>query len=598
MKFRLVRHFTFASLGMFALVALALMYFERQQAIFFQNVQLQEIAFVKHVQASFAKQQEEVARNDLLTIHEGGNMDLARLFANTLWERDFAPFVAMVQALPIEQCRTLPDITDKDGRLQQSDQKKSCFQELGAQIRALPEFKALDTKVFEAMKKSSVFKVKVFDLRGITVYSSEHAQIGEDKSANAGWRGASEGKPKSELTHRDKFSAFEGVVENRDLISSYLPVRAPGSGELVGVFEVYSDVTAFLDQIKATAAGILRTARENEAQMEQVAAHNLEMVESLSNQGVAIVAGLLALLFASLFMIVRRADAIIVRQERDREQAHQQLAQSEKMASLGQMVAGVAHQLNTPLAFSRSNISMVRDALKSFELPLRAAQGLAKAVRNTESDRITLNIASTRPLLERIDLADDEIAMLSEMLGDTLEGLEQMRELVENLRDFTRLDRAKIAQFDINKGLHTVAYIAKSAIPNRVEVVEDYGSVPLVECNPSQLNQVFLNLINNAAQAIPGEGKVTVRSSVEDGRVRIDITDTGDGIPPEVQARIFETYFTTKPVGEGTGLGLPIVKSIVEEHGGEVRFTTEVGVGTTFTVYLPALATEPMLRAA
>jgi signal transduction histidine kinase len=179
------------------------------------------------------------------------------------------------------------------------------------------------------------------------------------------------------------------------------------------------------------------------------------------------------------------------------------------------------------------------------------------------------------------------VDVLSEMLGDTLQGIDQMHGLVQNLQNFTRLDRSKTAQFDLNEGLRTVTYIARTAIPKRVEVVEEYGDLQLVECNPSQLNQVFLNLINNAAQAIPGNGKVTVRSKMEGKRIRVDVSDTGTGIPEHAQSRIFESYFTTKPRGEGTGLGLPIVKSIVEQHGGEVRFRTRLGEGTTFSVYLP-----------
>jgi|GEM_PF-1154217 len=598
MRFRLVRYFTFASLGMFIVVTLALTYFEHQQASFFKEVQSAEAEFIKHVQANFAKQQEEAARHDLLAIHERANVDLTLLFANMLWEKDFAPFVAKVQAIPVDQCRAIEDITGPDGKKKQPDSKKACYQELGAKIRALPEYKSLDAKVFSAMKKSSVFKVKVFDMRGITAYSSEAAQIGDDKNGNAGWKNAMAGKPSSELTHRDKFSAFEGVVENRDLISSYLPVHAPGSDKVIGVFEVYTDVTGFLDQIKQTSAKIATTARDNENQMEKVAEYNLDEVSKMSNNGIAIVAGLLLLLFASLFAIVRRAETIIRQQEHEREQAHQQLAQAEKMALLGQMVAGVAHQLNTPLAFSRSNISMVIDGLKSFELPLKVAHAFARTVRKTDGDRVTLNISRTRAQLQTIESQDDDVVMLAQMLGDTLQGLDQMRELVENLRDFTRLDREKVTHFDINKGLHTVVYIAKSVIPNRIEVVEEYSDVPEVECNPSQLNQVFLNLINNAAQAIPDNGKITIRTSLEDMRVRIDITDTGSGIPADVQPHIFDTYFTTKPAGEGTGLGLPIVKSIVEEHGGTVAFTTQDGAGTTFTVHLPAAFPETLLKAA
>jgi two-component system, NtrC family, sensor kinase len=387
-------------------------------------------------------------------------------------------------------------------------------------------------------------------------------------------------------------------VENKDLISSYLPVYAIGTDALVGVFEVYTDMTSMLGQIKETSGKIAAAARANEARMEKVSAANLEEVANMSNLGLAIVGGLLLLLFVSLYLIVRRAEGIIVQQERERVEGHQQLAQSEKMASLGQMVAGVAHQLNTPLAFSRSNISMVIDGIKNFEAPLKVAAAVSDAAGQAEGDVVSMNIADSRQQLEQMEDMSGDVEMLNQMLSDTLQGIDQMHELVENLRDFTRLDRAKIAQFDINKGLKTVAYMARSAIPNRVEVVEEYGDVSLVECNPSQLNQVFLNLINNAAQAIPGTGKVTVRSEMDGGRVRVDVSDTGTGIPPDVQPRIFETYFTTKPAGEGTGLGLPIVKSIVVEHGGEVTFKTKAGEGTTFSVFLPVMLSETMLKAA
>lgn len=592
-KFRLVRYFTLASVGMFAAVAIALAYFERQQASFIQQMQRGELDFVKQVQDGFARQQEQVARADLLAAQENGNVDLARLFANTLWQHDFGPFVAKVAALPVDQCRAIADVQGADGKMSAPKEKKACFAEVGAKIRALPEFPALDAKVIDTMRRSSVFKIKVFDARGITAYSSEHAQVGEDKAANAGWLGASSGTPRSELTHRDKFSAFEGVVENRDLISSYLPVYPPGSPSVAGVFEVYSDVTPLLARIKATSAAIAQTARANQARMEQSAASGFGEVDSLATRGLAIVAVLLVVLFGALYAIVRRADAILVQQQRERELDLQRLAQSEKMASLGQMVAGVAHQLNTPLAFSRSNISMVQDGIGQFRLPLKVAHAFAQAVRRTEGDAVTVNVHGWRPQLEQIEDSDGDIEMLSQMLGDTLQGIDQMHELVENLRDFTRLDRAKTTQFDLNKGLHTVAYIARSAIPNRVSVVEEFDELPLVECNPSQLNQVFLNLINNAAQAIPGDGKVTVRSAVDGDRVRIDVTDTGTGIPEEVRPHIFDTYFTTKPAGEGTGLGLPIVKSIVEEHGGEVKFRSRIGEGTTFTVFLPVALPEP-----
>jgi signal transduction histidine kinase len=277
------------------------------------------------------------------------------------------------------------------------------------------------------------------------------------------------------------------------------------------------------------------------------------------------------------------------------------LIQTEKMSALGQMVAGVAHQLNTPLAFSHNNVSMALESLKDLEVPLTLANKISDQLRHADSGRLWIDVRQAKTTLSAYDPANTDIEMLSHMLGDTLQGIDQMKELVENLRDFTRLDRAKLTDFDINKGLHNVVYIAKSVIPTRVRVTEDYEQLPTLRCNPSQLNQVFLNLINNAAQAIAGDGTITVKSSLEGDRVRIDVMDTGGGIPPDVLPRIFDDYFTTKPRGEGTGLGLPIAKTIVEEHGGDLTVASKVGVGSTFTVRLPistATATAAELQKA
>jgi len=593
-RFRLLPFFAAASLAMFLLVAGALWYFERQQGAFFRDVQNQQIDFFKQVQDDFASRQDSVARRDLLSIHEAGNVNLTRLFANALWERDFAPFVGKAGQISVDECRALADVPDaKDGKPKPSAEKKACFAEIGKKIAAFPEFAGLNAKVFEMMKKSTVFKIKVFDLRGITVYSSEHAQMGEDKSLNAGWLGAAvDGKPTSELTFRDKFSAFEGVVEKRDLISSYLPVLAPGSEKVVGVFEVYSDVTPFLNQIKATSADIRKAAADNQDKVEAAAVADQETVDDSGTRTLAIVMLLLLLLFAALFAIVWRAAALIARQEMERDHAQQQLAQSEKMASLGQMVAGVAHQLNTPLAFSSANIQMALQALARFALPLQVAGSFSRLVKATDADKVMVNVASARDRVADIDPADLDVQMPQAMLQDTLQGIEQMRELVENLRDFTRLDRTKTSRVDLNKSLHNVIYIARSVIPTSIEVKEAFADLPEMDCNVSQLNQVFLNLINNAAQAIGEHGTITVRSLVEAGRIRIDVEDTGSGIAAEHLPHIWDTYYTTKPAGEGTGLGLSIARTIVTEHGGEIAVQTRTGEnsGTTFTVYFPVAA--------
>ena len=184
------------------------------------------------------------------------------------------------------------------------------------------------------------------------------------------------------------------------------------------------------------------------------------------------------------------------------------------------------------------------------------------------------------------------------LAGDSSTNVEQMRELVVNLRDFTRLDRAQVDHVDLNKGLDNVIYIAKSVIPNRVTIHKEFGDVPAIACMPSQINQVFLNLINNAAQAIEGSGGITVRTGVEGDYVKIEVADTGKGIPAEVLPHIFEPFYTTKEAGVGTGLGLSIAHDIVRNHGGRISLDSTVGQGTTFTILLPVEQTREQLKAA
>lgn len=585
-QFKLVPFFSLASIVMFLLVAAVLAYFVTQQSGFFNDVQTQQIKIVSNLQNSFAKQQQEVSRRDLLAIHESGNVNLTRLFANSLWVEHMAPFVASTALIPSDHCYAMPDVVI-DGKSKASAEKKACFSEIGAKIRQLPGFDEINFKVFDSMKKSSVFKIKVFDLRGLTVYSSEHSQIGDSKLDNKGWQSALAGVPASELTHRDTFSAFEGVVEDRDVIGSYLPVYEPGSDKMVGVFEVYSDVTQFLSQIKKTSNNIDVIASNNLRQVENEAQSNLLKIKSSSTIMLIIIISLLVVLFVALLFIVLRADKIIKLQSDEREKSQSQLAQSEKMASLGQMVAGVAHQLNTPIAFSHSNITMVKEAVQDFNPSSKMFRYIADYFSQHDSDRVTLTMHKNKQKL--LDQAENmpEVEMVGEMLDDTLNGLEQMRELVDNLQAFTRLDRAKTAKFDLNKGLKNVVYMAKSVIPTGITVTENYADLPEVTCNPSQLNQIFLNLINNAAHALAGKGEITVSSQQAGSTVQIKVKDNGQGIPADVLPHIFDMYYTTKPEGEGTGMGLGIARTIAQEHGGEITVESLEGQGTTVTVTLP-----------
>jgi signal transduction histidine kinase len=342
--FRLMRYFTLTTLVAFAAVAVSLFFLQRMEEDFFAQVQKEQAAFFAEAQDELARQHQEAARSSLLAVHEASHVNLTRMVANMLWASDFAPFLAAAQRFPIDACKALKG--------QPLPVRRACWGEIGRRIVALPAFKSLDAKAYAAMQNTSVFKIKVFDLRGVTFYSSEHAQIGEFAGENAGWRAASQGSPASELTHRDRFSAFERVVENRDLISTYVPVRAGGSDEVLGVVELYSDVTPFLEQTKAASRKFAQISTVNQARIEAAARANQHKVERSSHEFLVIVGGLLLLLYATSLLIVRIGQRIIDRQAREQAEAaeREQRWHREKMATLATMAANVAHEVGNPLA--------------------------------------------------------------------------------------------------------------------------------------------------------------------------------------------------------------------------------------------------------
>ena len=265
-----------------------------------------------------------------------------------------------------------------------------------------------------------------------------------------------------------------------------------------------------------------------------------------------------------------------------------QLIQSEKMASLGQMVAGVAHEINTPLGYARSNTEIVRNALADVR-GLCAAQDRALGLmgRDDASDEeIAAAVADAEA--RRSDLNPEELmGDLQGLMQDTDHGLLQIAELVSSLKDFSRVDRSRTDLFNVNDGIDSALKICQNQLKGRIEVVKQYGTLPQIECSPSQLNQVFLNLFTNAAQAIDGDGRIYVHTVRESDGIGIRILDTGCGMSEEVRARIFEPFFTTKPVGQGTGLGLSIVFRIIEEHGGRIEVRSTPGKGSEFVIHLP-----------
>lgn len=273
------------------------------------------------------------------------------------------------------------------------------------------------------------------------------------------------------------------------------------------------------------------------------------------------------------------------------KESQAQLVHAEKMSSLGELVAGISHEINTPLWYLLSNATLLKERLEHFDQFAAEAGRLLEQLRNGRQDREAF-VASLRAMDRQLNQEGlrDDLEESVDLVGDSIEGLEQLAEMAQSLKDFSRLDRATVGEFNVNDGLDKSLLIAKNVLKHKVTVEKDYADVPTVRCAPSQINQVFLNLIKNAADAIEGEGTITLSTRHEDGHVRVSIADTGSGIPEDVMAKIRDPFFTTKEVGQGTGLGLSIVDKIITAHMGELVIESEPGRGSVFTVKLPVEA--------
>jgi len=277
-----------------------------------------------------------------------------------------------------------------------------------------------------------------------------------------------------------------------------------------------------------------------------------------------------------------------------------QLVQSEKMASLGQMVAGVAHEINTPLGYARSNSETICTLLPKIRtLCLAQDRALHLLTTDSSSEQEVAQAVSAAAAQRENTHAEELLGDIDTLLQDSNHGLMQIGDLVASLKDFSRVDRSRTDLFDVNTGIESALKICNNQLKGRIEVQRLFGELPEIECSPSQLNQVFLNLFTNAAQAISGEGLITIVTSADADGVTVRVRDTGSGMSEEVRQRIFEPFFTTKSVGMGTGLGLSIVFRIIEDHGGRISVQSQLDEGSEFTIRLPLRQprTETLLAA-
>ncbi|MCS0628846.1 ATP-binding protein [Telluria mixta] len=259
-----------------------------------------------------------------------------------------------------------------------------------------------------------------------------------------------------------------------------------------------------------------------------------------------------------------------------------QLLQSEKMASIGLLAAGVAHEINNPLAFISSNFGALE----------RDAKDILKLISAFEGVEGLLPGDARAPVaFMKQDIGLDDIRQdLDALFVESREGLQRVKHIVQNLKDFSRPGGTEKEMADLEQGLNSTLNVAWNEIKYKADVVKEYAGVPGLYCLPSQINQVFLNLLINAAHAIEGKGTIVVRTGYDDKVVWVEIEDNGSGIAPAHLDHIFEPFFTTKPVGKGTGLGLSIVYGIVQGHQGTIDVKSELGKGTVFRVALPRTA--------
>lgn len=397
-------------------------------------------------------------------------------------------------------------------------------------------------------------------------------------------KNASDYKPYAELAERYQFEALAG-----------LPLMH--GGEPFGVLCIYSSyIDAFddaelqlLEEVSIDLAYGINNLRTQEALAEQrkaVEAINQELDDRVRRR-TAELEKARAELEADVAERQRAEQKLLALNEELVEshahlaQAQNQLVQSEKMASLGQLAAGVAHEINNPISFVSSNLGTLKHYNDTLLELITAAEQACHALDTDSPARQHFEAISKRADL---DFIREDVASL---LAETQGGIKRVRDIVADLRAFSHAGSGQWRWADLHETLNATLNIAQNEYKNRIRIEKRYGELPQVQCQPSQLSQVFMNLIVNAAQSIEGEGEIILETAVNDGWVTVSVSDTGSGIDPAHMNRIFDAFFTTKDVGQGTGLGLSLSYTIVQRHGGRIEVDSKPGQGSRFTVVLP-----------
>jgi len=264
------------------------------------------------------------------------------------------------------------------------------------------------------------------------------------------------------------------------------------------------------------------------------------------------------------------------------EEAHSQLAQADKLASIGQLAAGVAHEINNPIGFINSNISSLKIYISQLFDLINTYSEIEEQVKLNSVLSDKLNTVKQKVDLEFL------IGDIHDLMTESIDGITRVKQIVQDLKDFSHADQIITWQMsDLHSGIDSTLNVANNELKYHVEIIKNYGDIPLVECVLSQLNQVFLNIFVNASHAIQDKGVITITTRQQNETVVLEISDTGIGIPEATCKRIFDPFFTTKPIGQGTGLGLSLSFGIITNHHGTIEVESKEGEGTKFIITLP-----------